>query len=399
MILDTLIEYSSDKDLYKNCWLTALPKGYNAPTEDEKKWLWQFVAKQNYYQNLSDLEKQNLQKITEKIESSVPVITSNGSVLGVYHRLYLSYCIGKMFIYNEVVSLNVISSIVIYPTFKLRKTYHESGLVVCKGVNMLLKPIHTIYNLIDLLNETYKTPEAFIILMLSEFNEKFIKKTHNNWIDDLKYIESIINKQQTHFQDRIEKKSKELEQKIEQFITEVLPKILETNNRLKSVTDVASVGCNQIKNQLDILNKFSPMLKDPNQVSLHLSWQSIIKDFQNDTDLIVHEIAHVIDFTNGGLNGVPSLSRKFNEIWTTAFEEEKQKQSLLNPYAFKNEQEFFAVCNETFFKNPELLKQQLPTIHDSLIRIYGYTPKKNKKVNTLEHAKLAFFSKISVLRI
>ncbi|QFZ55501.1 zinc-dependent peptidase [Oceanihabitans sp. IOP_32] len=399
MILDTIIEFSSEKDLYKNCWLTKLPKDYIAPTEDEKKWLWKFVARQNYYQNLSDLEKQNLQKITEKIENTVPMITSNGSVLGVYHRLYLSYSIGKMFIYNEVVSLNIISSIVIYPTFKLRKVLNESGLVVCQGVNMLLKPIHTIYNLIDLLNETYKTPEASLILMLSEFNETFIKKTHNNWIDDLKYIEAIINKQQTHFQDRIAQKTKELKQKIEVFITEVLPKILETDHRLKSVTDVVTVGCNQIKNQLNILNKFLPMLKDPNQVSLHLSWQSIIKDFQNDTDLIVHEMAHVIDFTNGGLNGVPSVSRKFSEIWTTAFEQEKQKQSLLNPYAFKNVLEFFAVCNETFFKDPELLQQQLPTIHDSLIRIYGYTPKKNKKANTLEYAKLAFFSKMSVLKI
>lgn len=399
MILDTIIEFSSEEDLYKNCWLTKLPEGYNVPTEDEKKWLWEFVATQNYYQNLSEIEKQNLQKITEIVEHTVPMITSNGGILGVYHRLYLSFAISKLFIYNQTVSLNDISSIVVYPTFKLRKKYNESGLVVCKGVNMLLKPILSIYKIIDLLDKTYNASEVSILLMLAKYDGEFIKKTHNDWIEDLKYIETIINNQQVYFQDKIEQKIRELEQKTVAFTKEVLPNILENNIRLKPVVEGAQLAYKEIEGQLHILNNFLPILKDPNLVSLHLSWQSIIKDLHTDTDLIIHEMAHTIDFVNGGLNGVPSTSRKYNEIWTTAFEQEKQKQSFLNPYAFKNELEFFAVCNEAFFKDPKLLKQILPAIYDSLTRVYGYNPKNNKKVSTLEYSKLAFFSKISVLKI
>ncbi|MDY8136054.1 zinc-dependent peptidase [Aquimarina sp. 2201CG5-10] len=398
MILDSIIEFTAAKELYQDCWLTSIPKKYNAPTDAEKKWLWKFLSAQNYYKNLNDVERQNLHKVIEIIENSVPMITSDGTVLSVYHRLYLASLLGRFFIHKEIVSLDVISSIVIYPTYKIRKIYNESGLVVCKGSNMLLQQVALSYRVIDLLTEKYIATRGILFMILPHFKGEFIKKEYQNWIEDLKYIESIISKQQIHFKDKIEQKIKDLEQKITTFTTELSTILLQEDVQLKPFTDGVLLGAQKLINHITTLKDFLPMLNEANQVSIHLSWLSIIENMQNDNDLVAHEMAHVIDFINGGLDGVPNTSRKFKEVWETAFTQEKEEESFLDPYAFTNEMEFFAVCSEAFFKTPELLKHKIPTIYDSLIRVYGYHPQNNKKVKSLDYFKLIYFSKISAFK-
>ena len=399
MTINALIEFSSTKDLYQNCWLTNLPQDYVAPTESEKQWLWKFVATQNYYVKLNEVEKQNLKNCTEKIETTIPMITSSGIVLNVYHKLYLSFLIAKLYVYKVVVPLHIISSIVIYPTFKLRKIYNESGLVICKGVNVLLKPIHTIYNIIHLLKDLFNITSIEMFLAQPVIERHNIHKTYSNWIGDLKYIESIINKKQVYFKDKIEVKVKDLHRKINAFDTEILAAISEESKALKPLVAIAHENLQIIIKQLNELNQSLPMLEESNKASIHLSWQAILQNFQNNGDLLTHEMAHLIDFYNGGLDGVPAISRKFKEVWQNAFEQEKQKQSFLNWYAFENELEFFAVCNEAFFKTSVKLRQNIPSLYDSLTRVYGYIPDSDKKMSTFDYLKLNLFSKISILKL
>lgn len=395
MTLNPIIEFAADKNLYQDCWLTELPKDYVQPTEADKKWLWKLVAEDNYFQQLKAVEQESLQKHTVTIESTVPMISSTGKVLNVHHRLYTSYLMAKAYVHKEVVPLTSISSIVIYPTYKLRKVYNESGLVICKGINYLLNPINGCYILLDVLKQYFNIAHSTF-----EWKENIkydgIKKAINNWVDDIKYIASIIDRKQIHFKDKIEAKIAKLLQEITAFEVDVFA----TNSKERTaMVAMANKSKAEIISFLSDFNSYLPMLEEPNKVSLHISWQAVLNNRVDNNDVVQHEMAHVIDFYNGGLNGVPSTSMKFDEIWKEEYKKESKKNSFLNPYAFKNKLEFFAVCAETFFKTPDLLKHHIPAIYKSLTLVYGYEPQTNKKLAALPYLKLNLFSKISAFKI
>ncbi|WP_201353327.1 zinc-dependent peptidase [Hydrogenimonas urashimensis] len=101
-------------------------------------------------------------------------------------------------------------------------------------------------------------------------------------------------------------------------------------------------------------------------------------------NVILHELAHVLDFENGAADGIPPLERSRYHRWTTVlyrrFNELREKSiknrnwedyRLIGEYAATSAAEFFAVITELFFQKPEILKKHFPDLYEELRGFYA----------------------------
>ncbi len=107
-----------------------------------------------------------------------------------------------------------------------------------------------------------------------------------------------------------------------------------------------------------------------------LAWDSVITGAHDDGDgenVVIHELAHKIDFLDGAADGTPPLPDSASRrAWAEAFESaflvlkeriEHHKHGALRDYAATNEAEFFAVATEMFFERPRKLAERLPQVY------------------------------------
>jgi MtfA peptidase len=94
----------------------------------------------------------------------------------------------------------------------------------------------------------------------------------------------------------------------------------------------------------------------------------------------IHEFAHLLDKSDGTVDGVPSvgLPRSVVTPWLKLIHQEMGKiragHSDINPYGLKNEAEFFAVASEYFFENPDKMKRKHPELYAMLERVFHQDP-------------------------
>ncbi|HUH42461.1 MAG TPA: M90 family metallopeptidase [Sulfurimonas sp.] len=107
------------------------------------------------------------------------------------------------------------------------------------------------------------------------------------------------------------------------------------------------------------------------------------------SNVIIHEFTHIIDFMDGEIDGVPPIEMsKYNE-WSRVLNSEFDKLNevalknrnlgkyeLLGAYASTNEAEFFAVATERFFGSPESLKENFAELYHELENFYKIDPLK-----------------------
>ena len=118
-----------------------------------------------------------------------------------------------------------------------------------------------------------------------------------------------------------------------------------------------------------------------------LAWETIQQDLQNPErgqNVIIHEIAHKLDMSNGKANGMPALHldmpvRNWTDSFSKAYASMQKRYAhhrhiCLNPYALTAPAEFFAVCSESFFCTPERLYQNVPDIYRQLCLYYRQDP-------------------------
>jgi len=104
------------------------------------------------------------------------------------------------------------------------------------------------------------------------------------------------------------------------------------------------------------------------------------RDALDGRNVIIHELAHKIDFIDGSADGTPEFEtfaqrQEWAAAMAPAFLSQKQraekgKKSLLDDYAITNEAEYFAVASEVFFEKPKALAKQLPAVYKSLAEFY-----------------------------
>lgn len=118
--------------------------------------------------------------------------------------------------------------------------------------------------------------------------------------------------------------------------------------------------------------------------ALVLAWDSARKGARDPDDghnVVIHELAHKIDFLDGEADGTPPLpSGSARRAWAEAFapaylahkeRAERGKRSFLDDYAITNEAEYFAVATEAFFEKPRALARELPDVYAALRQFYS----------------------------
>lgn len=111
-----------------------------------------------------------------------------------------------------------------------------------------------------------------------------------------------------------------------------------------------------------------------------LSKPDLINGFRNTTDkrnVGIHEFAHLVDKTDGVIDGVPSvgLDRQAIEPWVDLMRrkmvEIEAGKSDIDRYALKNEAEFLAVTAEYFFERPGVMLRKHPALYRALERVFN----------------------------
>lgn len=111
-----------------------------------------------------------------------------------------------------------------------------------------------------------------------------------------------------------------------------------------------------------------------------LSKPDLLHGFRNATDkrnVGVHEFAHLVDKTDGAIDGVPGvgLERGAVEPWIDLMRrkmlEIETGKSDINRYALTNEAEFFAVTSEYFFERPGMMQQKHPALYRALEGVFN----------------------------
>jgi Mlc titration factor MtfA (ptsG expression regulator) len=99
----------------------------------------------------------------------------------------------------------------------------------------------------------------------------------------------------------------------------------------------------------------------------------------------IHEFAHLLDKSDGAVDGIPSLglSRSAVTPWLKLVHREMEHiqrgHSDINPYGMTNEAEFFAVASEYFFENPDKMKRKHPELYAMLERVFHQDPQSRVK--------------------
>ena len=111
-----------------------------------------------------------------------------------------------------------------------------------------------------------------------------------------------------------------------------------------------------------------------------LSKPDLIAGFRNATDkrnVGVHEFAHLVDKTDGVIDGVPGigLDRQAIGPWVDLVRRKMAEieagASDINRYALTNEAEFFAVTTEYFFERPGVMQSKHPELYATLERVFN----------------------------
>ena len=118
-----------------------------------------------------------------------------------------------------------------------------------------------------------------------------------------------------------------------------------------------------------------------------LSWPDVVEGAavaDDGRNVVVHEFAHQLDQEKGHANGAPELagfqrhpqwSRVLSQEYGALVERLRLGEAvLLDPYAATNPAEFFAVCSEAFFEQPQRLAAEHPALYAELGRCYRVDP-------------------------
>jgi hypothetical protein len=112
-------------------------------------------------------------------------------------------------------------------------------------------------------------------------------------------------------------------------------------------------------------------------------------------NVVIHELAHVLDITNGDLDGTPALPPSVDpEQWRDAAEHAYQDHirrvqraeraegsgrtpthpPILDPYGAEGPEEFFACACELFFESPGRLRRGYQGLYQQLVLFFGFDP-------------------------
>lgn len=120
-----------------------------------------------------------------------------------------------------------------------------------------------------------------------------------------------------------------------------------------------------------------------------LSKEALELGFKNETDkrnTAIHEFVHLIDKSDGDVDGLPVLlmQKQYAIPWINQMTKEidliYEGKSDINPYGGTNRAEFLSVVSEYFFESPALLERKHPELYRLLEKIYNQKMSRRKIV-------------------
>lgn len=125
-----------------------------------------------------------------------------------------------------------------------------------------------------------------------------------------------------------------------------------------------------------------------------LAWDALCSETQapeQGENVVFHEFAHQLDYESGSVNGAPVLGngesramrKSRHATWARVMSAEYEQlraqvqtgqRGVLRAYGATNPAEFFAVATETFFGEPQEMKQREPELYDELKIFYRQDP-------------------------
>jgi Mlc titration factor MtfA (ptsG expression regulator) len=116
---------------------------------------------------------------------------------------------------------------------------------------------------------------------------------------------------------------------------------------------------------------------------IYLSWSHFLREFTDYSDgqnVGLHEMAHALTYVNFTVREGRDYTFHdqfvaFSAVARPIFERmQAGENTLLDPYAATDYQEFWAVCIETFFERPTPFKRLLPDLYSSLCVLLNQDP-------------------------
>ena len=99
-------------------------------------------------------------------------------------------------------------------------------------------------------------------------------------------------------------------------------------------------------------------------------------------NVVIHEVAHKLDLTDGAMNGKPHLhpdhvATAWRNAFTNAFQSLQHTggNDLIDEYALQDPSEFFASVSELFFELPDELHVALPEVYAQLCGFFRQDPR------------------------
>lgn len=106
--------------------------------------------------------------------------------------------------------------------------------------------------------------------------------------------------------------------------------------------------------------------------SLYLGFSN----YQDKSNVGLHEFAHVIDGMDGEVDGLPKFLmsevqiKEWKKLKLKYIERIKSGETKINSYGATNSSEFFAVVTEFFYENPFMIKKRYPDLYEFLVIMY-----------------------------
>ena len=107
-------------------------------------------------------------------------------------------------------------------------------------------------------------------------------------------------------------------------------------------------------------------------------------------NLVLHEFAHKLDMLDGVVDGTPPIppmaaecaagkaggKANWRDVMTASFNQlradaSRGRPTIIDSYGAQNPAEFFAVCVELFFMQPEVMKWRHPELYDVMACVFG----------------------------
>jgi Mlc titration factor MtfA (ptsG expression regulator) len=110
--------------------------------------------------------------------------------------------------------------------------------------------------------------------------------------------------------------------------------------------------------------------------ALDQSWA----DADDGLNVVLHELAHLLDFETDFADGIPSLvDPRSAAAWQQLVRKEmrriRRRRSILRGYGATNPSEFFAVAVESFYERPDLMERRHPELFTAMKALFNLDPR------------------------